>query len=412
MTITAADVTLRKGPWYIGYAPVGKIATLVYDFDHDRYFRNQTIVSINDVLTTTRSTEASYYDSNGVIHFVDANTPRINYNPSTGSCLGLMVEDSSKNYFFRTEDFNSSYWTKQNSVSITQDATQSPNHGVSADLISWGANGSSIYQIVTTDATATDITITIYAKPNSGDGLSILLYNWVTFGNIKALIVNDITTGEAVGNGFYRHTLSATTVDGVGWTPGDDVNVYIYPDNNYGYVTSSSYYIWGAQFEQRSSPTSYIRQLSGSNQTHRPAEVHEHVLDSEYNNGGTFMCEYDSNNQFDTIFEFYASTTNTLKVQGGIITFTGNGSSVTGTYGNAALNRFSVQFSEDGLLYYSYNGSQPTGKSNTGMTVSPSTLRIGSTQTNTNRLNGHVRKIMYYPRQANDNRLVRLTNGA
>jgi hypothetical protein len=411
MTITSADVTLRKGPWYIGYAPVGKIATLVYDFDHDRYFRNQTIVSINDVLTTTRASEASYYDSNGVIHFVDANTPRINYNPSTGSCLGLMIEDSSKNYFIRTEDFNSAYWTKQNSVSITQDATQSPNHGVSADLISWGSNGSSIYQVVTTDATATDITITIYAKPNSNDGLSILLYNWVTFGNIKVLVVNDITTGEAVGNGFYRHTLSATISDGIGWTPGDDVNVYIYPDNNYGYVTSSSYYIWGVQFEQRSSPTSYIRQLSGSKMSNRPAEIHEHVLDSEYVGGGTFMCEYDSNNQFDTIFEFYASTTNTLKVQGGIITYTGNNLSTTGTYSNSTINRFSIQFSEDGSLSYSYNGSLPTTKSGSAMTSSPSTLRIGSTQTNGNRLNGHVRKIMYYPRQANDNRLVRLTNG-
>lgn len=50
-----------------------------------------------------RSTPASYYGKDRQVLIADANLPRIEYNPFTGECLGLLVEGRVKNQFLNSE---------------------------------------------------------------------------------------------------------------------------------------------------------------------------------------------------------------------------------------------------------------------------------------------------------------------
>lgn len=50
-----------------------------------------------------RPTPANYYGKEGQVLIADANLPRIEYNPFTGECLGLLVEGLVKNKFLNSE---------------------------------------------------------------------------------------------------------------------------------------------------------------------------------------------------------------------------------------------------------------------------------------------------------------------
>ena len=63
--------------------------SLILDFA-----RSQTV---DPRITFTRASSATYFNSQGVLSTAANNTPRIDFNPATGRCLGLLIEDNSTN---------------------------------------------------------------------------------------------------------------------------------------------------------------------------------------------------------------------------------------------------------------------------------------------------------------------------
>jgi len=59
---------------------------------------NDSITGSN-LITFTRSSTATYYDSAGVIQTASTDTPRFDHDPVTGECLGLLIEDARTNLF-------------------------------------------------------------------------------------------------------------------------------------------------------------------------------------------------------------------------------------------------------------------------------------------------------------------------
>jgi len=53
-------------------------------------------------VTFARSTSATYFNSAGVMTTAPANTPRFDYNPATGVCNGLLIEQYSTNLLLQT----------------------------------------------------------------------------------------------------------------------------------------------------------------------------------------------------------------------------------------------------------------------------------------------------------------------
>lgn len=55
-------------------------------------------VPVPGALVCSRNSVASYFDASGTMQTVPANTPRVDYDPATGECRGLLVELGSTNY--------------------------------------------------------------------------------------------------------------------------------------------------------------------------------------------------------------------------------------------------------------------------------------------------------------------------
>lgn len=59
--------------------------------------------SVDSRITFSRASVASFYNSSGYIEFTNTNVPRINFDPDTKECLGLLMEGEATNSFTHSE---------------------------------------------------------------------------------------------------------------------------------------------------------------------------------------------------------------------------------------------------------------------------------------------------------------------
>lgn len=169
----------------------------------------------------TRSGLATYVGKDGYIEYADINQPRFNYSTtSTGTCLGLLIEESRTNYFTNATKCNVSY-NIANTV-IT------PNYGIAPD----GTNTSYRVQGVSSgnvfnfsgasiaNTSGTIYTSSIFIKPKSASG-SITIYAGdgtstggtsfaITIAASGAITINGLGKVEQYGRGWFRIMLPYT----------------------------------------------------------------------------------------------------------------------------------------------------------------------------------------------------------
>ena len=206
-------------------------------------------------LTVNRNTSATRVNPSGLIESVGNNVPRLDY---TGSdCPSLLVEPQRTNLVQYSEEFDNADWAKSNaSATVTVNDALSPDGNKNADkLTSSNSTNSFISQNI---GVLGDIaTFSLFLKNinatrsqlrvrNSTDSLELNI-NWSAL-NISSLTLSDgIEAGfEDYGNGWFRV-----------------FGVFEYLENNpahriYSDTGSGSVFIWGAQVEEGSTPTSYI----------------------------------------------------------------------------------------------------------------------------------------------------------
>ena len=401
---------------------------------------------------TGRASTATYFNSSGLIALQSSGVARMSYNPMNLTVAPkLMLEAAATNLLLRSEEFDNASWTKTNAT-VTANAVTAPDGTATADKLveNSATNYHFVSQFVTPAAGA--ISYSIYAKAaensvlaidvySATDGTATACFNVATgvAGTVIDAFVGSVSTSIlSCGNGWYRCSISATptavsTRFGVFLADGSSETL------SYAGDGTSGLYIWGAQLEAGSYPTSYIptttaqvtrvADTSTSAQTTRAADVASMTganFSSWYRQDeGAFVCDWAQ-----------ALTTSTAD-SFGLYRVTGTGGAnpaIAVRIGYATFRRIR-SYAQDagGVFEYAVDGSAEAGNSGRhalayGLTndfagssggasviadttggitdFACNTLQIGLLGT---QLNGHISRIAYYPKRLTNAELQALS---
>ena len=232
-------------------------------------------------ITFTRASTGTYTDESGIIRTAAANEARFDHD-GDGNSLGLLIEESRTNSLTYSEEFDNAAWTKTRTT-ITANAATAPDGTTTADKLIRGTDNSINVVYQTVSLAATTYTLSVFAKKGEYNFCTLNLPNNEGWNSDRWVSVNladgsyttsasapTSTSVVAYQNGWYRisitHAATATVTRGG----------YIEARSSAGYGNqagdgTSGIYIWGAQIETGSFPTSYIP-TSGSTVT-RSADV-------------------------------------------------------------------------------------------------------------------------------------------
>jgi len=258
---------------------VGASPSLMLNFARDKNLKDR--ISGNNLITFTRSSTGTYVNSVGIITSNAANVPRFDHNPVTGESLGLLIEESRTNLTTYSEQLDNARWAVANfTLSANTTDTTTPDGTNTAEKIletvTNGIHAFASYNAYSISA-GTIYTASIFVRSINKQFVQLVFDDTATTngGHINFdLTAGTITasanygTGASISgtitsypNNWYR--LSITTTAGTSGTFGRfAVNGIISGSSvafqGYAGNTSNGYYIWGAQVEQATFPTSYI----------------------------------------------------------------------------------------------------------------------------------------------------------
>ena len=215
----------------------------------------------------TRSGNATRVNSEGLIELVTTNVPRLNYPLIDGvvqGCPSLLLEPQRINLVQYSEDFSNTYWAKNNS-SITSNAAISPDGTLNADKLVENTSASEkLMQRVLSVTTSTIYTASVFVKYAGREWIRFtdaqssnrIHFNTLTgaFGSITGVVIN--YKSIALSDGWYKLSITTTSV-----AAAYAMRITLAEaDNDVSYTGdgTSGAYIYGAQIELGSYPTSYI----------------------------------------------------------------------------------------------------------------------------------------------------------
>lgn len=200
--------------------------------------------------------------------------PRFDHDPVTGESLGLLIEGARTNQILRSDDFSQSNWTKEFTTVTNNDAV-SPDGNTTADKIveDSSTNFHTVSQYLAGFSLGNVIALSIYAKAagrtrfiiqtDAGGGAGSADYDLsaVTASSGSGVFSNGSIM--SIGNGWYRcSAICTTTAAG----PIGIKIILVHPTNGTSYTGdgTSGLYLWGAQMELGSTPSSYIPTTTSS----------------------------------------------------------------------------------------------------------------------------------------------------
>jgi hypothetical protein len=348
------------------------------------------------------------------------NSPRFDFNPTTGESLGLLIEQSSTNLLTYSQDFSNAAWTKTRS-SVTTSANIAPDGTQTAQVLYEDTSNNShlTYEAYTITA-GNPYIFSMYAKAWTRTQLGI------TFDNVSwsfDLSAGTILSGSAgtitpVGNGWYRITCyraSITTASSFVFIIINNAGAGSYQGNGY-----SGIYIWGAQLEALAFPTSYIPTTSAQVTRASDKAVILNVSGIYNPTQGTILVQGSQNSTFGQNYPLASFSDGTLTNKlytelYGAITYgiAGNSATLTGQSVGAIKTPFKMALAaQTNDAQLCTNGTLNQSSSSLTMPPNISELDIGcfinfGSQIRT--YNGCISKIAYYPIRVTNAQLQALT---
>tara|TARA_B100001063_G_scaffold243162_1_gene273201 strand:+ start:2121 stop:4796 length:2676 start_codon:yes stop_codon:yes gene_type:complete len=352
-------------------------------------------------ITFTRDSLGTFIGEDGLLKYAPNNVPRFDHDPTTGESLGLLIEESRTNLLT-----NSNAPTGQNfnwNTVTTTDNVLTPDGRLSTvrRLTSSGSNNFT-YRMGSTTAGSANTnytgsvwirtvsgTVTVTTDMNDQDGRTVSLStDWVRFDSTA-------TTPASGGSAAYRF-----------------FDIYT--------NTTADLYVWGAQIEAGSFPTSYIP-TNGSTVTRAQdtAKITGTNFTDFYNQEeGTLVAHY-----YSTVDDGYLAQLESVTTPGddriGFVNYagyqgfveTGNSTQASldnGTPTVGAVNKVAFAFKTNDFAVSLNSATPVTDTSGTMPTVGR--MMIGS------RFNGvydilksSIRHLSYYPKRLPNSQLQSLT---
>jgi len=374
--------------------------------------------------------------------------PRFDHDPTTGESLGLLVEESRTNYIadssfqnFGSSVVNNQWFEVSSSFDVTSNQVVSPDGGTNA--ASYYINTGTGYQATqyrTGLATGTNYVFSVFVKAGAvSDDVTLFLGGDITVNYIRAVftltgagsysgsvfngtaVVASNPTIQDVGNGWYRCTLYAT------FTSPTNVTSLIYPGLFNSQAEGTTTYVWGAQLEAGSFPTSYIP-TEGSTVT-RAADVASITgtnFSSWYNDseGTVFADSVASADTEAVLSRLLALSDNTAtnrillyrsgstQLAQALISSGGSTSAsfAEGTWESSTSLKTALGYALDNYCA-SFGGSVETNDDSGALPVGINQLNIGKIETSSSSLfwNNCISRITYWPTRLSNDTLQTIT---
>jgi len=204
------------------------------------------------------------------------------------------------------------------------------------------------------------------------------------------------------GNGWWRVVLTITAVAS-GTSYGNSVNLADASGTlTYTGDGTSGLYRWGAQLEPGTTATDYVRTVDTVGKAYGFYEPTE---------GTVFVDVTESNNNIERVLNIFGGSSRIVDLNrnyGNWEYFKSSDSSTTtiGSYAEPSLISVAIKLDD---YNSAANGSVGTPDTSTGQIPSADLLRIGDRFDGARTLNGHIKRITYWPVRQSDSTLQVIT---
>lgn len=383
-------------------------------------------------VTFTRASTATRVGPSGLIETVGINVPRLDYDPITRACLGLLVEEQRRNLLLRSEEFDNASWIKA-------DTTVSPN-------VTVAPNGLSVADKLISTASSAIHNLTFNVTPGPTFSFSVFVkkseYNFCTLilsgSAIRSTRTFNLTTGEITNpfnsastfisakaepfqNGWFRLTLSSTSAN---FTQArialaqDAVSSHSESGQTFTGDGASGIFIWGAQIEAGSFYTSYIPTTTASVTRAPDLATLPSIAPWFRTDEGTLFVEASTFRTFGSAFSFQIDSgadtnrlvLNTSGNRGDSLIDGVNVAPLIGAIQPANTNIKSAYAYRLNDYGYSFNGTPAITDTSADVPQNLTTARVGSRVGGGEPLSGLIRQIKYFPQRLTNAQLQALTS--
>ena len=380
--------------------------------------------SLDKRITFSRGSIGTRVNRNGLIETIPANAPRFDFDPISGECKGLLIEESRSNLLPPSIPDN----VGTVNLTVVVNSIISPSGELNASLFIENTSNGEHYKDYGPGLTSgVTYTFSVFYKAGPGNrNFSMRVAGINVAAEIVNVTNNTITGAGSIvnyGNGWYRAYYSFTATATGGTTVRFQLhNPYVYTGDG-----TSGVYLWGAQLEAGAFPTSYIpttastvtrsadnASMTGTNFSSvfglgTPSElsVFYSGLAPYASTNGAYYWQLTNNAITERIVYRYAG-------QPQVIPYI-NGLSMGGVFISATQNiniksvglidnkSFAIRANDGNPQYQFANATIP--RIPTGFQQ----LNIGSSSSGFNYLNGTIRKLAFYPKRLSSSQAVYLT---
>jgi hypothetical protein len=234
--------------------------------------------SFSSLLTYSRASVASHVSDAGLIVSAAVDRARIDYDPVALTPLGLLLEEARTNLLLRSDNWSAT-WTAENATQ-TAAAIMAPSGTVAGTRIveTTDTGLHRYYQSVSKATSSLTYAFSVYVRAAERTRVQLAIEasgnnGYAQFNLANGTVASNGNTGTgftyrqsdivAAGGGWYRCSVVVTT-DAAAGVLGAVSLMSGAGTISYAGSTSSGLYVWGAQLELGTHPTSYIATTTAS----------------------------------------------------------------------------------------------------------------------------------------------------